>query len=363
MTTKKPLIILTAGGTGGHVFPAESLAEELSKRGYDLALVTDTRGKDNYQGKLGSIKNYAVYAGALVGKSKWFKIKSLFKTAIGVLQSCCIIIKNKPACVIGFGGYASFPCCVAAIILRKPLFIHEQNSVMSRTNRILAKHATIIAQSFNDVKYTPNNIKTVLTGMPIRKAILDIKDRPYPTDKNFQLLILGGSQGAKIFSEIIPHTLKKFDQETLKNFTIYQQCRKDDEEDLKNAYKDLPAKIIISSFFTNMPEIYEKTNMIISRAGASSVSEVLSIGIPSILVPLPTAADDHQTANASEIATHNAGFVVKQQDFTADKLYSILSDVLQNRKELAIMATQAKSLGITDAAIRFANAVEKELKC
>ncbi|MDR1694885.1 MAG: undecaprenyldiphospho-muramoylpentapeptide beta-N-acetylglucosaminyltransferase [Lactobacillaceae bacterium] len=360
--TKKPLIILTAGGTGGHVYPAESLAEELLKRGYDLALVTDKRGKDNYKGRLGEIKNFSVLSGALVGKSKWFKVKSLAKTMIGVLQSCYILIKNKPICVVGFGGYASFPCSVAAIAMRKKLIIHEQNSVMSRTNRILSKHAALIAQSFKDVKYTPKNIKTVLTGMPIRQSIINIKNREYPMTGKFQIAVLGGSQGAKIFGEVIPQTIKKFDEATQKNFIIYQQCREQDQPDVEKAYEGVKSKVIISHFFNNMPEIYAKTNLMVSRAGASSVSEILAVGIPSILVPLPIAADDHQTCNAKEVAEAKAGFVLQQKDFNIDNLFNIITRLINNKKDLLTMAGNAKSLGITDAAKRFADAINAVIK-
>ena len=152
---QKPLIILTAGGTGGHVYPAEALAEELTRRKYRLMLVTDRRGRNNYRGRLGEIPNHAVWAGALMGKSKWFKIKSLFKTAVGVLQSMWIILKNRPACVVGFGGYASFPCSMAAILLGTDLIVHEQNSVMSRTNRFLGRYATVVASSFKKPNMPP----------------------------------------------------------------------------------------------------------------------------------------------------------------------------------------------------------------
>ena len=145
---QKPLIILTAGGTGGHVYPAEALAEELEARGYRLALITDARGKDNYKGKLGEISNIAVWSGGIVGKSKLFKLKSLFKTCIGIMQAGYVLIKDKPACVVGFGGYASFPASMAALLAGVDLVLHEQNSVMSRTNRFLSKYATLIAQSF-----------------------------------------------------------------------------------------------------------------------------------------------------------------------------------------------------------------------
>lgn len=157
--SKKPLIILTAGGTGGHVYPAEALAEELSRRGCRLMLVTDQRGLNNYHGTLGKIPNRSVLSGAVMGKSKWFKIKSLFKTAIGVLQCMYLLLKERPACVVGFGGYASFPCSMAAILLGTDLIVHEQNSVMSRTNRFLGRYATAVAASFKKTKYARPDAK------------------------------------------------------------------------------------------------------------------------------------------------------------------------------------------------------------
>lgn len=362
-SSRKPLIILTAGGTGGHVYPAEALAEELNKRGYRLALITDKRGKDNYKGKLGEIKNYAVYAGALVGKSKWFKIKSLFKTCLGIVQAGYILFRERPACVVGFGGYASFPASMAAILMGVDLVIHEQNSVMSRTNRFLSKYASLIAQSFKKVKYTPQNIKTVLTGMPIRKAIADIRDSEYPEikGKKFQIMVLGGSQGAKIFGDVVPEVIKSLTKEDQKKIRLFQQCREADVPTIKEAYDGSSAEITLSHFFNNMPELYEQTHLIISRAGASSVSEIAAVGLPSILIPLPIAADDHQTSNAQEIADAKAGIVLKQKDFTKEKLSELLLSLMSDEKRLKTMSANAKKVGIVDAAERFANAIEKEI--
>ena len=363
MTSNK-FIILTAGGTGGHVYPAEAVAEELTSRGYDIALVTDKRGKNNYKGTLGEIKNYAVLGGALVGKSKLFKIQSLIKTGLGVLQSIYLIFKLKPACVVGFGGYASFPCSFAAIITRTPLIIHEQNSVMSRTNRFLSKYATLIAQSFRNVKFTPQGIKTVLTGMPIRKSIAEVRNlsRPKLDSKNkFQLFILGGSQGAKIFSDVIPKAIKSFDENIQSKFRIYQQCREVDLKDVTESYKNSKAELFALSFFNNMPEMYVNSHLIISRAGASSVSEIAAVGIPSILVPFAAAADDHQTYNAKELGSMEGSIVISQKNFTVEKAIELLTELLNNPEKLSQMSENAKKVGITDAAKRFADAIEKEV--
>ncbi|MCQ2741170.1 MAG: glycosyltransferase [Alphaproteobacteria bacterium] len=166
------LIVLTAGGTGGHVYPADALANELIECGYRVVLFTDKRGLNNYKGKLGEIENKAIYSGSVVGKSLLVKIFSLFKVGIGILQAMFYLLTDRPRCVVGFGGYASFPTAVAAILLRIPLVVHEQNSVMSRTNRLLARFVVFAAQSFRKVKNTPEKVKTVLTGMPVREAMV-----------------------------------------------------------------------------------------------------------------------------------------------------------------------------------------------
>ncbi len=359
---KKPLIILTAGGTGGHVYPADALAEELEKRGFRLALVTDSRGKNNYKGKLAEIPNYAVWAGGLVGKNKFTKIKNLCKTCFGILQACFILVRLKPSCIIGFGGYASFPCAMAAILLGKDLVIHEQNSVMSRTNRFLSRYASLVAQSFRNVKYTPENVKTVLTGMPVRQSVAAVGKLPYPeTTGSYKLLVIGGSQGAKIFGEVIPQAVKLLNKDILSRLEIHQQCRRDDVEMLRQTYNGLPVKTVISHFFDNMPELYASSHLIISRSGASSVCEIAAAGIPSILVPLPTAADNHQNGNARELENTGGSIVIQQTDFTPEKLGQTLTDLFSHPETLKKMSEKTKKAGITNAAEIFADAVEKNI--
>lgn len=361
---KNPLIVLTAGGTGGHVYPAEALAEELINRGYRLVLVTDQRGKDNYKGHLGDIPNYAVYAGAIVGKSLWFKIKSLSKICFGILQALFVLLRLRPVCVVGFGGYASFPCCVAAILTGTDLVIHEQNSVMSRTNRFLSKYADLIAQSFKKVKYVPQNVKTVLTGMPVRKSIVEIGSNSYlklsKTGKA-QILILGGSQGASIFSDVVPQAISLLDKSLQKRINVVQQCRKNDVDDVVAAYEKLECKAVVSSFFDNMPELYAGSHFVISRAGASSVSEIAVAGVPSILVPLPTAADDHQTHNAEWLSDAKAAILIRQKDFTADLLAEKIREFFEDYNTFEKMSDNARKIGIKNAAERFADAIEKEI--
>ena len=362
---KSKLIILTAGGTGGHVYPAEALAQELSQRGYRLMLITDKRGQNNYHGKLGEIENRAVLSGALVGKGKWFKIKSLIKTSLGILQSMWIIARRRPHCIVGFGGYASFPCSMAAILLGKNLILHEQNSVMSRTNRFLAKYATAVATSFSKTKYAPSGRRVTQTGMPVRSSISDLFTQQYtPSTGNriFNLIILGGSQGAKVFGDVVPAAVKMLDNKTQKRLRITQQCRADDVKSIEKSYQKLACKSTVSNFFNNMPELYSSGHLIISRAGASSVSEIAAVGIPSILVPLPTAADDHQTSNAAEFKTHRGGLVFSQKEFTPEKLASTLNHLINTPDELVSMSTNTKKFAIIDADKRLADLVEKIIR-
>ena len=361
----KKNIVLTAGGTGGHVYPADALAEELENRGYEVILFTDKRGLNNYKGKLGQIENKAICSGSVVGKSWLTKIESLFKVGMGVVQAACYLIKKKPCCVVGFGGYASFPTAVAAVCLRIPLVVHEQNSVMSRTNRILARFAAMVAQSFRDVKNTPANAKIILSGMPIRAKIAELYAQNLKAGKKgdkFVLLVIGGSQGAKVFAEIVPKAIALMSEMEQNSFVIYQQCRKGEEECVAKAYDNLKAKVTVKNFFENMPELYQKADLIISRAGASSVYEIAAVGLPAVLVPLPTAADNHQYYNAKEFETEGAGIVVQQTEFTPQKLKEVLIDLANNPQKMKIMAEKAKKIAIVDAAKRLADGVESLIK-
>ncbi len=357
----RKLVVVTAGGTGGHVYPADALATELAKRDCEVILYTDTRGLNNYKGKLGEIENKAILSGSVVGKSILTKFVSLTKVALGIVQAMYYLFRKRPDCVVGFGGYASFPTAIAAVILRIPLVIHEQNSVMSRTNRILAKFAVVVAQSFRTVKNTPDGVKTVLSGMPIRKSIASLHNNEYSAktaDDKMVLVILGGSQGAKIFADVVPEAIKMLSDEEKKKLVIYQQCRKGEEKEIEFLYKNVISDVTINSFFENMPELYKKADIIVSRAGASSVYEIAAAGLPSVLVPLSIAADNHQYYNALDFAKNNAALVIEQKDFTIDKMVKILKDFMENPQIMKDMSKAVKELAIVDAAERLADVVE-----
>lgn len=361
----KKLVILTAGGTGGHIYPAEALASELIKRDYQVVLFTDERGLNNYKGKLGEIENKAILSGSVVGKSLFTKIKSLIKVSCGVTQAFVELFKRHPICVVGFGGYASFPTAIASILHGVPLIVHEQNSVMSRTNRILARFATVVAQSFRNVKNTPSTAKSVLTGMPVRESIINLFEKKYsPIDKDgkFNLIIIGGSQGASIFTEILPDAIALLSEDEQKKLNIYQQCRKGEEDLVKEKYKDSAANVVVKSFFDNMPELYENASLIVSRSGASSVYEIAAVGIPSILVPLPTSADNHQYFNAVEFVGNGGGIIIEQKDFSAKFLGENISRLISDKQTLIKMSDNVKKRAIIDAAKRLADVIEKNIK-
>ena len=358
---KQKLIVLTAGGTGGHIYPAEALAAELEKRSYKVMLFTDSRGLHNYKGKLGEIENKAVCSGSVVGKSVATKICSLLKVGCGVVQAGYYLLRRRPVCVVGFGGYASFPTAVAAVILRIPLIIHEQNSVMSRTNRILARFAALTVQSFKQVKNTPAGVREIVSGMPIRDAIAALHYQPRSLkklDDEMTLVVLGGSQGARIFAEIVPQAVRMLGEDIRKKLVVYQQCRKGEEDVVDAQYKGIGCRVVVRAFFDNMPELYGKADLIISRAGASSVYEIAAAGVPAILVPLPTAADNHQYYNALAFAEAGAAIVTEQADFSSQKLRDILDDLLRHPQKMQLMSEAAQRAAIVDAASRLADGLE-----
>lgn len=359
---EKKLVILTAGGTGGHIYPADALACELIKRGYQVVLFTDERGLNNYKGKLGEIENKAILSGGVVGKSLFAIVKSLTKVSFGVIQAFIELCKRRPVCVVGFGGYASFPTAIASVLQGVPLIVHEQNSVMSRTNRILARFSSLVAQSFRNVKNTPSNVKSILSGMPVREAISQLYEKKYtPTDEKekFNLIIIGGSQGAKVFAETIPEAVALLSKDEQKKLIVWQQCRKGEETLIEEKYKGIASKVTVKSFFDNMPELYAKASLIVSRSGASSVYEIAAAGVPSILIPLPTSADNHQYFNAVEFADGGGGLVIEQKDFNAKMLSKHLSEYIANPQKLEKMAEKIKKKAIVDAAKRLADAIEK----
>lgn len=357
----KPHVLLAAGGTGGHVFPAEALASELMARGYRLGLVTDKRGKA-YGGALGELETHHILAGGVAGKSIPARIKSVMELGLGTWQAWRLLKELKPDAVVGFGGYASAPTMMAASFTSIPTAIHEQNALLGRANRLLAGRVKAIATSFADTRGLPGGAdrKTNLTGMPVRAPIAAKADSPYPVsegDTPLCILVLGGSQGATVLSEVVPAALAKLPDEIKSRLEVTQQCREEDMDAVKAAYADSGIRAHLATFIDDVPERMAGAHLVISRAGASTVAEALAVGRPSILVPYPYAADDHQTYNAHAVDAAGAGWIMPQDTFTADTLSVRLDSLLGLPAVLEKAARCARDLGRADAAKHLADLV------
>lgn len=359
------LIVLTAGGTGGHVFPAEALAAELLERGHDLTLVTDSRGA-TYGGVLGSLKTVRVRAGQVAGRGRMGQILGLVDIARGALQARRILAELKPAVAVGFGGYASLPAMAAASLLGVPTVIHEQNAVLGRANRLLASRVSVIATSFGAVEHLPAGVETVHTGMPVRPAVVPAREAPYPAVDNNQplrLLVLGGSQGARILSDVVPAALAALPEALRTRLSVSQQCRPEDLERTRASYRDTGlAGVTLESFFADVPQRLAACHLLIARAGASTVAEMTTAGRPGILVPYPYAIDDHQTANARAVDAAGGGWLLPQDRFTAEALAARLKDLFDMPATLQAAAGAARAFGVPDAASRLADLVETRLR-
>ena len=357
----KTLIVLTAGGTGGHMFPADALANALIGKGCQVALVTDRRG-GAYGETLQTIDTHKLRAGQVTGRGPIARLLGLADIALGTLQARSLLKRLKPTVVVGFGGYASFPAMIAAGWLGIPSALHEQNAVLGRANRFLARRARRIAVAYPDVHgVRPGDLgKLVVTGNPVRAPIAALAGAPYPNiaiGKPVNLLVLGGSQGARVFSEIVPAALAMLTPSKRKRLRLAQQCREEDIEEAARVYAEAGLSPDLASFFADVPKRLKEASLLICRAGASTIAELTAAGRPAILVPYPYATDDHQTANARAVAQAGAGWLAPQPQFTAAWLAERIAELLDRPAELAGAAKQAKKIGHPDAAERLAKMV------
>lgn len=360
-TNAQSLIVLTAGGTGGHVFPAEALAAELIDRGFALTLITDKRGKE-FGGTLGKLPVHHISAGGVAGRKLAARVLALSDLAVGFVQARALLKRLRPAAVIGFGGYASLPAMMAATFSGVPTALHEQNAVLGRANRLLAPRVTKIATVFSRVSHlNPEYLKKALrTGMPVRPGVIAMRDRAYVapgTGDPVRILIMGGSQGARILSEVVPAALARLPDALKARLVIEQQCRAEDIEGPRAAYASAGIKAELATFFHDVPERLAATHLVISRAGASTVAELTAIGRPSILVPYLYAVDDHQSANARAIAEAGGGWLIPQAGFTAEALAARIESLFVLPEMLNKAATAARAVGVPDAAQRLADLV------
>lgn len=363
--TASRLIVLAAGGTGGHVFPAEALARELKSRGHRLALLTDRRG-DVYGGALGEMETHQIRAGGIAGKGALAKIFSIAELGLGTLQARKLLKTMQPSAVVGFGGYASIPTMMAASLAGVPTVLHEQNAILGRANRLLADRARAIAVSFPESKGIPARSvhKVTHTGMPVRSGVLEVRDIPYPSFTDgapFNILVLGGSQGARVLSDVIPDAISQLSEPLKVRIKIIQQCRPEDLEHVRGRYKYHNINAELASFFDDVPARLAGAHLVISRSGASTVAELLVVGRPALLVPYRYATDNHQSLNAHAVDEVGAGWLIPEADFSTDSLASRLESMFGMPMILEKAAEAARRAGIPNATERLATLVEATL--
>lgn len=355
-------IMLAAGGTGGHLFPAFSLAEELARRGIAVDLMTDMRG-DRYGSDFPARKIYQVPAATHSGSNPLAAAKAVFTLAKGVKAARHILSEVRPAAVVGFGGYPSFPPLVAASLMGLPTALHEQNAVLGRANRMLARRVTAIATSFETVRKLegPAAAKAHFTGNPVRDAVSAWAGVPYRTSgpgEPFRLLVFGGSQGARFFSEMVPPALRLLPEASLQRLHVTQQARPEDETAVRGAYANAPEiSATVAPFFANLPELMAASHLVIARAGASTVAELAILARPALLVPLPHALDNDQLANATRLADAGGAICREQKDLTPEKIAEVVAYAMENPANLMAASKAAATQGRPDAVQRLADLV------
>jgi UDP-N-acetylglucosamine--N-acetylmuramyl-(pentapeptide) pyrophosphoryl-undecaprenol N-acetylglucosamine transferase len=355
-------IVLAAGGTGGHLFPAQALAEELVRRGYIIHLMTDERVRD-YGRSLPALETHIVPAATLSFSKPWALPAQFIRLYQGYRRARGILGRLKPAAVVGFGGYPSFPPVLAASRLHIPAVIHDQNAVMGRANIALARHATAIAASFPVTANLPARSvgKVTITGNPVRNLAIAEKAAPYPllaADQPFHVLIFGGSQGAHFFAEFMPEVIGHLPKAVRRNLRLVQQCRGGDLEVVSAAYESLDLNYEVQPFFSDMPKRIAAAHLVICRSGASTIAELGVIGRPAVMVPLPHAVDNDQLRNAESFAAAGAGWVRPQAQLEAQEFAAFLTRLRYEENELRHAAQAALGYGKPDAARRLADLVE-----
>jgi UDP-N-acetylglucosamine--N-acetylmuramyl-(pentapeptide) pyrophosphoryl-undecaprenol N-acetylglucosamine transferase len=357
------LILLAAGGTGGHLFPAEALGVELIKRGFRVRLATDARAL-RYSGLFTRDMIDVVPSETVRGRNPL----SLARTGITLLRGTAIafslIRRLRPIAVVGFGGYPTLPPLIAARLTGTPSIIHDANAVLGRANRFLSRHASAIATSLPGVLDRDPALtgKTATVGTPMRPAVLAAAAVTYAVPRAgepFRLLVVGGSQGARVMSDIVPGAIERLDPDLRQGLILTHQVRDEDLSRVRAVYGRLGVNAELAPFFTDLPARLAANHLIVSRSGAGTVAELAAIGRPSILVPLPGSIDQDQFANAGVLADAKASLRIAQKDFTAERLAAEIAALAKTPERLAEMAANARKVGRLDAAERLADLVVK----
>jgi UDP-N-acetylglucosamine--N-acetylmuramyl-(pentapeptide) pyrophosphoryl-undecaprenol N-acetylglucosamine transferase len=382
-------IFITSGGTGGHIIPARCLASHLAAENCEVFFLSDEKIK-SYIKETDRFETKIINSSQLK-KRPVFLVKAALKISCGIFQSLCLFLRLKPQYVIAFGGYATFPILIAAILTKTKIILHEQNSHLGKVNRIFAKYAEKIALSFAETSgiSAENLSKTIFTGNPVRDEILALNKISYnlpiyeteevkPDNKMgydvlltseffekkekkptvfFNILVIGGSGGAKIFSDVLPKAFFNLSERFKEKIHITQQCRKELIQSTFDQYKSFNINITIDAFFDNMPELISAAHLVIARSGSSSIFEFCAAKKPMILIPFAASADDHQKKNAQYLEKNGAAIVIEEEDFSINKINELLKNLIDSQATLRKMSENAANLAVLDATKNLAKLV------
>ncbi|MEZ5573669.1 MAG: undecaprenyldiphospho-muramoylpentapeptide beta-N-acetylglucosaminyltransferase [Halioglobus sp.] len=361
MVASKPLVLMMAGGTGGHVYPALAVATELLSRGYRVEWVGTRRGLEHTVVPAAGIVLHCLPVRGVRGKNVLHKILALAYLALACVKALWLVFRRAPGCVVGMGGYVAGPAGVAAWLLRKPLLIHEQNAVAGTTNRLLAPLASRIVAGFpgafrQGVAYT-------VMGNPVRRELLVARNQQhydFAGQRALHLLVLGGSLGARPINEVMPQALQRLLREPGAAVEIWHQTGAGHDTDVSQHYGDLLQRgVRVAPFIEDMAAAYAWADLVLCRCGALTIAELCVMGRPAILVPLPHAIDDHQSANARALTDCGGGLLLRQCDMNEQSVFDLLSGFLQSPQRLSTMAAAAFAAATPDAAARVSDSCEE----
>ncbi len=354
-----PLLLIAAGGTGGHMFPAQALAEVMVARGWRVKLTTDARGARYSGGFPEQVQVVELSSATFARGGILAKALVPLQIAGGVLSALVSMLRDRPAVVVGFGGYPSIPALAASLVLRLPRMIHEQNGVLGRVNQIFAPRVALVACGTWPTAL-PDGLQAEHTGNPVRQAVLDRAGAGYipPGDYPMSLLVIGGSQGARILSDLVPAAIAALPDALKANLRVAHQARAEDAERVAQAYEAAGISAEVQPFFTDIPRRLSECQLVISRAGASSVADISIIGRPSILIPFAAATGDHQTANAAGLTQAEAAVTLPETTLDVPRLTAHIAAILDYPEAAARMARNALNVSRPDATTRLAALVE-----
>lgn len=362
MTAVSRHYVLAAGGTGGHLIPAFALAIELERRGHHVALITDERGAQ-IPGKPATLPAHVLPPGRIAGLNPLGWLKGAKGVLEGRRMALRLFESFEPTAVVGFGGYPALPTMLAARSAKIPTILHEQNSVLGRVNRFFAPRVDAIATSFAQVDRLDAKLdsKVTLVGNPVRDDVLALRDAPFPGftgDSLLRILVTGGSQGARVLSEVVPDGLAMLPTALRSRLQVIQQCRAEDIEAVRHRYATHGIPAELATYLENMAARLAGAHLFIGRAGASTIAELTAVGRPAILIPLPIATDDHQAANTREIVAAGGARSIRQDKFTASELAKQIQAMAQHPETLAHAAHASWNCGYPNAATDLADLVE-----